>query len=123
MSIGVDGVIEGSNVTVAGRRRNASGGSDAFLRRTKGKARPSGRPKSSRRQDNRTRGPRVSVVAAHLSAARDEPAAVGQASRLGVALARKVHELSTARRENAALRRENAALRSSLGAEVEGGGE
>lgn len=35
------------------------------------------RPKSSRKQDNRTRGPRLSVVAAQLAAARDEPAAVG----------------------------------------------
>ena len=79
------------------------------------------RPKSSRKQPDSARGPRLSVVAAQLAAARDEPAAVGRASRLGGALARKAHELSAARRENSALRRENAALRSKLGAGVQGG--
>ncbi|MGB0094757.1 MAG: ATP-binding protein [Solirubrobacteraceae bacterium] len=121
MSIWVDDAIEGSNVSVEGRCRNASGGSDAFHRSTKGKARPSVRPKNSRKQDNRTRRPRLSAVAAQLAATRDESTAVGQASQFGVA-ARNAHELSAARRENAALRRENAALRSKLGAGVEGGG-
>jgi cytoskeletal protein RodZ len=105
-------------VSVEGRCRDAMGGSDTY-RSTKGKARPSVRPKSSRTQDNRTRGPRLSVVAAQLAAARDEPAAVGKAPRP----ARKADALSTARRENAALRWENAALRSKLGAGVKGGGE
>ena len=71
------------------------------------------------RPDNsqtRARRPRVSVVAAQLAAVRGEPAVVGRASRLGVALARKARELAMARREIGALRRENACLKSELGA-------
>jgi hypothetical protein len=89
-------------VSVEGRCRDAMGGSDTLHRSTKGKTRPSVRAKISRTQDNRTRRPRLSAVAAQLAAARDEPAAVVPAPRLGVALARKAHELSSLRRENAA---------------------
>ena len=98
---------------VSGRCRNALGVANAFNEVPKGKAGPSVRPDNSQ---IRARRPRVSVVAAQLAAVRDEPAVVGRASRLGVALARRARELSTARREIVALRRENAALKSELGA-------
>ena len=56
----------------------------------------------------------MAVVAEELAALRAEPTSGGPASRLRVALARKVQELSTVRREIATLRRENAALKSQL---------
>jgi anti-sigma regulatory factor (Ser/Thr protein kinase) len=56
----------------------------------------------------------LAVVAEELAALRVEPTSRRPASRLRVALARKVQELSTVRREIATLRRENAALKSQL---------
>jgi anti-sigma regulatory factor (Ser/Thr protein kinase) len=60
----------------------------------------------------------LAVVAEQLAAVEGESAAVGQASRLGVARWWKAGEHSTVRREIAARTRENAALESELGAKV-----
>ena len=81
-----------------------------------GKGGPSVRSHKSQKPKDHARRPRLAVVAEQLAAVRDEPVAVGRASRLRVALTRKAQERSMVRREIAALRRDNAALKSELGA-------
>ena len=71
------------------------------------------RPDNSQNQGTGAsrRGLSMTAVREH---ARDDPASVGRALRLGVALAAMAQELASARREILALKRENATLRSSL---------